>query len=104
MNPNDREVKEGTQYQGKDEEVAYNVTTTPWGSSPSGVTVMVLDETNNDKDVTSSVTSGSTNVSGDVITLLTIKSLAAGHRYRVEVEFTTGGNVLELHFIIEAQK
>ena len=42
-----REVKEGTQYQGADEELAYSITTTNWGSSPSSSSAKAYDENYN---------------------------------------------------------
>ena len=71
-----REVSEGRQAQGADEEIVYSVTTTNWASSPTNVAVVVKDDSDA-SDVTSSVTTGSSSVSGDVITLPTIKSLAS---------------------------
>lgn len=89
-----RIVKEGTQAQGVDEEIVYSITTTPWGGTPTSPAVAVKDE--DGSDVTSTVMpSGSPTVNGDVITLPAMKSLSAGMLYRVEVKFTSGGNVLE---------
>ena len=102
MNPHARRVIESPLYQGEDEEIVYNLTTTPWGSSPSAVAVKVYDFDGN--DVTATVTSGAASVAGDVITLPTIKSLTAGTEYRLEVKFTTGGSVMEAWCIIEAQE
>ena len=103
MHKEDREVVEGTQYQGVDEQVIYTLTTTNWGSSPSSVTVVVKDTSNYDTDVTSTVASGSATVSGDVITLPTIQSLTRNRIYRVEVKFTAGSTVWEPFFLIVAQ-
>ena len=64
--------------------------------------VVVKDVSNALADVTSTVTSGSSSVSGDVITLPIIKSLTDGHKYRVEVKFTAGGNIWECYFYIDA--
>ena len=97
-----REVVEGTQYQGEDEEIVYTLTTTNFGSAPSAVAVVVKDVTNADTVVTSTVTSGSPSVFGDVITMPKIQDLTAGHVYRVDVKFTSGSNVFEPYFLIEA--
>ena len=35
-----REVEQGALEQGADESIAYTVTTTPWGSNPTGVAVV----------------------------------------------------------------
>ncbi len=99
-----REVQQGTQLQGVDEKIAYTITTTPWGSSPTNVSVVVKDASNNNTDVTSSVTSGSTTVSGDIITLLFIQMLTTLHIYRVEVKFTSDNNIFEPYFFIKAEE
>ena len=98
-----REVAEGVQYQGADEKITYTITTTNWASSPGTIVQAVKDEFGN--DVTSSVTSGSTSVAGDVITLKAISGLSAGQRYRCEVQFTAGsGAPFECYFWIEAEE
>jgi hypothetical protein len=89
-----REVVESPIYQGEDEALAYSVTTTPWGSSPSSVTV-ALKTLPEMKDVSSINLSGSASVVGDVITTPTVSNLQAGKRYRLEVKFTTSGQVWE---------
>lgn len=99
-----REVSEGKRYQGVDEQIVYTLTTTQWGSSPTSPSVAAYDVTNNEATVTSTVLSGSASVSGDVITLPTLKSLTLGHVYRVEVQFTSGGSVFEAYFYVEAQR
>ena len=99
-----REVHEGLQAQGEDEQIAYAITTTPWGSTPSSVTVVVKDETNSFGVVTTSVTSGSAAVVGDVITTPIVKSLTAGHTYRVETKFTSGVNVFECYFRLRGER
>ena len=99
----DREVKEGVQLQGEDEKVTYSITSTPWGSSPASVVMVVKDDDGD--DVTDDVTSGSTSVSGDVITLKPIDALTAGMRYRVEVQFTAGaGAPFETYFFIDCEE
>jgi len=99
-----REVAEGQQDQGVDEEIIYTITTTKWGSNPTAVSMVVKDRTNAHEDVTDQVTEGSMSVSGDAITLKTIKSLTEGHRYRVEVKFSSGGNVFEPYLYIKAEE
>lgn len=98
-----REVQEGAQKQGADEKIIYSLTTTPWGSSPSNVAVVVKDVTENTTDVTGLTTSGSASVNGDVITLPKIQNLTAEHLYRVEVLFDAGGNTFEAYFNIRAE-
>lgn len=99
-----RMVSEGRRYQGEDEQIAYTVTTTNWGSDPSSVTVKAYDESNAMTDVTSTVLSGDASATDDVITCPVLKSLTAGHRYRVEVKFTCSGNVFECYFVVEGEK
>ncbi len=96
-----REAIKGVLVQGVDEQIAYQVTTTPWGSSPTNVAVVVKNSAGT--DVTATVTSGTASVMGDVITLPVIKSLTAGEVYRVEVKFTVSGNILETFFWIAAE-
>lgn len=98
-----RNVNEGIKYQGVDEEQEYTVTTTPWGSSPSNVTVVVKDITAGFVDVSAAVLSGSPNVVGDVITTPKVKSLTAGRAYRMEIKFTSGRNIYECYVGIIAE-
>lgn len=98
------EVAEGRKTQGPDEQIAYTVTTTNVGSSPSSVAVTAWDLTDDNKVVTGTVLNGSASVSGDVITTPTVQSLTAGRLYRIEVKFTSGGNVFEHYFEIQAEK
>lgn len=97
-----REVVEGPQVQGEDEEITYQITTTNWASSPTSESMVVKNP--NGVDVTSSVTSGLTSVAGDVITLKPVTDLTAGERYTVEVKFTAGGGTpWECYFFIDCE-
>jgi len=99
-----REVVEGTQKQGEDETIIYSITTTPWGGTPVSPSAVVKDTTASNRVVTSTVMpSGSASVAGDIITLPALKSLTAGHDYRVEVKWTYSGNVFECYFTVEAE-
>ncbi len=98
-----RTVREGVQAQGIDEQTIYTVTTTPWGSTPTSVTVVAKDESAANQDVSSTVLSGTASVNGDVITLPVLKSLTQGHQYRIEVKFTCSGNVFECFFEVQAE-
>ena len=93
----------GTVTQGEDEQLVYSVTTTNWGSSPTSVSVVAKDVSDSNTDVSATVLSGSATVSGDVISLPTVKSLTAGSRYRIEVKFTSGGSIFEGYFLIDAE-
>lgn len=96
------QVLEGFQYQSPDEQLAYNVTTTPFGSTPTNEAVKAYDE-HDASDVTTTVyPTNSPSVSGDVITLSLLKALTAGHSYRIDVKFTdSNSNIWELYFIVK---
>ena len=98
-----REIAEGLLYQGADEEIVYTLTITNWGTAPSDVSVIAKDMSAGTV-ATSTVLSGTATVDGDVITLPTLKSLTAGHRYRVEVKFTAGGSVWETYAYVQGQE
>lgn len=93
-----RMVKEGRLVQGEDEQIAYQVTTTPWGSNPSSASTKLYDITLNTRtDVTATKLSGSTTIDGDVVTTPYVLSLTAGHLYRLEIAFTCSGNIFECY-------
>lgn len=100
-----RQIVESPMPQGVDEQIAYTLTTTPWGSSPGSVVVVVKDVTTATvSDVTTTVMPvNSPSVLGDVITLSPLKSLTVDKVYRVEVKFTCSGNVFEAFAIIRAE-
>ena len=99
-----REVEQGRQVQGIDEQVAYTITTTPWGTTPSAVAVKAYNVTTGFTDVTATVLSGAASVIGNVITTPLVKSLTEGTLYRIEVKFTCSGNILECYFEIQAER
>ena len=80
-------------YQGADEQIAYTLTTTPWGNTPTSVAVVLKNSAGT--DVSSTCLSGSASVSGDVITTPIVKSLTADAQYRLEIKFTISGNIVE---------
>lgn len=92
-----RRVRESDISQGEDEKIAYQLTTTPWGSNPSDVSVKLysLDDYGVKTDVSSTKLVGGISVSGDVITTPSVTGLVAGTRYRMEIKFTIAGNVFE---------
>lgn len=99
-----REAVESPLEQGVDEEIQYQITTTPWGASPTAITVVVKDDSD-DSDVTATVMpTNSPSVAADVITLSPLMSLTAKTHYRVEVEFTAGGLVWEAYFLVKASQ
>lgn len=100
-----RMILEGTQVQGADEEITYQLTTTAWASSPSAPAVKVFDITAGLRtDVTTTVMpTNSPSAAGDVITLSPLKLLTAGSVYRVEIKFTAGANVFEAYAEVRAE-
>lgn len=101
---NDREVLEGKQYQGVDESIAYTLDVSAVGSSPSSIAVVVKDVTNGTTVTATVMPTGSSSVSGNVITLPALKLLTAGILYRVEVKYTINGNILESYFYVQGQE
>ncbi len=100
-----REISEGVQYQGSDEEIVYTLTTTNWGSSPSSPSAAIYSRSGDTyTDVTTGAMSGSASAANDVITLPKISSLTAGTEYRVEVQFTISGNVFEAYAVILCER
>ena len=100
-----RGVVEGRLIQGENERIAYQITTTPWGSSPSSPTFKLWEITAGVwTDVTLTKTSGAPSVLGDVITLPLVVSLVADHMYRGVAQFVSGGNTFEAYFEIQAEK
>ncbi len=102
----EREVVESPMSQGVDEIIAYTLTTTQWGSTPSSPVVNVYDITAGAfTDVTSTVMpTNSPSVSGDIITLSVLKLLTVNKQYRVEIKFVASGNTFEAYAIILAKR
>ena len=99
-----REVKEGRQEQGVEERIAYTIATTPWGSSPTNVVIKAYDTVDLDVDVSATILDGSPVISGDGIQTPTVQALTLGHMYRVEVKFTSGGNIFEFFFMVKCER
>jgi hypothetical protein len=98
----DREVREGVQYQGEDEVIAYSLDTSQIGV-PSAPVVVVKNAAG--ADVTGDVMPVNVpTVADSVITLSPLSGLTAGQRYRVEVKYVVGGNTLENYFYVEGQE
>ena len=101
-----RRIKESPITQGEDEAIQYTLTTTPWGSNPTAVSVSVFDATDADStddwdDVTASVMPvNSPSVVGNVITLSPLRNLTDTHVYRIEIRFTCGSNTFETYALI----
>jgi len=102
-----RQVKQGRIGQGVDEKIAYTINTTPWGGTPVVAAFKAFDITSGRQydDVTAIVfPSGTTSVSGDVITLPLLQLLTLDHVYRVEVKWTFGGNTFECFLEVLAER
>lgn len=93
-----RQVREGRLVQGEDEQIAYAITTTPWGSDPVVVAVTLYDITDGQRtDVSDTKLSGSSSATGDVITTPYVLGLTPGSLYRLEVAFECSGNIFECY-------
>jgi len=102
VNRTDLHIDEGIQYWGENEAPVFTLTTTPWGSSPTGLSLTIEDLSNNETDVTSTLTDGSDpTATGDIVTLPQISGWKRGHRYRVRVAFTAGGTDWEAKATID---
>lgn len=93
MNTETRRIKESPLVQGVDERIAYLLTTTPWGSSPGTITVVLKSAAGT--DVSATYLSGAASVAGDVITTPIIHSLVNDTQYRLEIKFICSGNTFE---------
>lgn len=102
----DREVVESPLNQGKDEAISYQLNTLPWGGTPTNVAVTIYDVTNGGyvaltgAQMTVVMPTNSPTVNVHVITLSPLKDLTPRTVYRVEVKFTSGGDVWEAFFIV----
>ena len=90
-------------FQGIDEEIVYQFTTTNWGTTPTSISAVAKD--NSDlSDVTSTVFPNNNPTSdGDVISLSPLKALSADKKYRIEVKFTANGNIFELYGFVTSE-
>jgi hypothetical protein len=104
---NIREIAEGRQEQGVDEEITYTLTVpATWGTPTGTPTVKAFSYSSAGAytDVTSTVMPvGSGSIASQVITLPELKLLTEGVMYRVEVKFNTSeGDVKEAFAWIDA--
>lgn len=83
-----------------DERVAYQVTIDTTYPSPSAP-VCALFDTADESDVTSTKLSGSAAIDGQVLTSPLVIALVAGHSYRLEFQFQSGGSTFEPYMIIK---
>jgi hypothetical protein len=82
-----------------DERVAYEVTIDGSYASPSAP-VSKLYDTADETDVSSTKLLGSAAIASQVFTSPLVISLLAGHTYRLEFQFASGGNTFEPYLII----
>lgn len=92
--------------QGQDESKTYEITILPAGSAPSSVVVTAYDvaEDGTVTDVSSTVLSGTPVTVEDVITTPAVIDLTADHLYRIEIKFSSGGNVYEPFLLIQCRR
>src|SRR3972149_7874982 len=106
MSDDIREIAEGLQLQGANEVIAYRLTTTRWGSSPTVPAVKVYTIVGTAyTDVTTTVMpTGTPSVTGDMITWPALKLLTIGVDYFVLMEFTISGNVFSPWAIVRCRR
>ena len=98
-----QEVVEGRQRQSVDEEICYKITTTNWGSDPTGVSVLAHVGEDINTAITATIFPDNTpDVTGDVITLSPLKNLVKNVTYKIDVKFTVAPNTFECFFYVEA--
>ena len=103
---NVRAFVESPVYQGENETIAYVATIpTSWGTAPltSITCTLYEDPEGDDTDRSSTMLSGSSSASGQVITCKAVTGLTKELDYRLNVKFTTSeGNIHEPYLIIKA--
>lgn len=103
----ERYIVEDRIAQGQNEQIVYALDTTPWGGSPTGVSVKAYTVSIDGvyADVTSTVfPTNAPTVSGDDITLSPLRNLTAGTLYRIETRFTSGGQIYEPLMMIRGER
>lgn len=104
MKPEDRLIEQSPLYQGANEKIAYKLLTTPWGGSPTDVTV-VLRLLKDDSDVSATnMEAGAAIIEGDEIKTRRVISLAPHVGYRLVFKWMNDGNEEETHVEIYGQK
>jgi len=101
-----RQIRESPITQGTGEIITYTLTTTPWGASPTGVSIIIYDITDTTDEVNwTNVTAtvmpvNSPSVVGNVITFSPLKLLVDGRLYRAEINFTVAMGAVETSCLI----
>ena len=90
-----RKFKEEPLIQGANEQVAYRLTTTPWGSNPTNPVchVMVEGGLHDSKLITTTTCT----VVGDVITTGRVQNLLEKTNYKIRIRFNIGTDVFEAY-------
>jgi hypothetical protein len=102
-----REVIESPMEQGLEEVISYSLDTTPWGGAPSAPECTVYDVTDRDRiDITEDVMPTNEPVVDEddpnTIILSPLRDIEE-KKYRVEVKWTSSGNVFEAYCIINGK-
>ena len=104
-----REVIESPLEQGKDEIISYQLITTAWGGTPTVPVVAIYNVTGGVYTALTILEMGvvmpvnTPSIVGDTIFLSPLKLLTVGKLYRVEVKFTSGGDVWEPYFLVDCK-
>jgi hypothetical protein len=93
--------KLGSVTQGSDEQIAYAINFTAWGT-PTSPAVTLIDLVDN-SDQSSTKLVGSPSIIGATVTTPVVKSLAVGHQYRLVIKATIGGNVLSAYIEVTGE-
>ncbi len=100
---NSREVIEGRQNQGTDEQIAY-VFALASGTNPESPDFTLWDLTGGSRtDVSATKLAGDAVVDGDNVTSPLVHGLVEGHAYRLQLTYATNGNTLSAFANIEAE-
>lgn len=92
-------VSGSPEQQRPDENVAYQVTIDSTYTSPASPACKLYDLSDN-SDVSATKLSGSAAINSQVFTSPLVTALVAGRAYRLEFQFTSGGNTFEPYLII----
>lgn len=98
-----REVIEGRQRQGTDEQIAY-VFVLPTGSAPMNPVFELWDVTGGTRtDVSETKLTGAGSVDGDEVTAPLVGGLIEGRRYRLQMTYETQGNTLSVYALLDGE-
>jgi len=101
-----RRLTPNTIGQGQNEEIAYKIDFTKWcrnGNPPTVAVVQIVDKSNN-TDVTATKATGAPLITGNTITTPSIHDLGPDVQYRMNVQATIDGNVMEAWVLIVGEE